>query len=241
MPTKPKIKARDAIKDIRLGMTDSQLMEKYGLSAKGLQSLILKLLEVKAITPTEIEQRSADYHDTTVIQQLDATDIGTDVRSGMTDSELMKKYDLSPEGLQFVLQTLKDTEVVTVQELYATSRSAHDTVLVENMSESPGHYLAIAVDIYELKHPEIKVTLSNLTEKGLAMTGITARIGETKTFVIPAGDFIEADPVLLEARCQSAEEERDTGEWLAQFEITRISEKCLNDLRRLIQSLPFLD
>ena len=83
--------------------------------------------------------------------------------------------------------------------------------------------------------------LSDVTEKGIGITGMAARIGETKTFVIPAGDFIETDPILLEARCQWAEEEKETGEWLAGFEITRISEKCLDDLRRLIQSLPFFD
>ena len=70
---------------------------------------------------------------------------------------------------------------------------------------------------------------------------MAARIGETKTFVIPAGDFTESDPVVFEAECRWAKEEKETGEWLAGLEITRISENCLDDLRRLIQSLPFFD
>ena len=127
MPTKPKIKARDAVRDIRSGMTDSQLMEKYGLSAKGLQSLVLKLLEVKAITPAEIDQRNEAYHDTTVIQQIDGTDMVKDILSGMSDSDLMEKYGLSSEGLGFVFQTLTDTQVITLEEMYDTSSSAHDT------------------------------------------------------------------------------------------------------------------
>jgi uncharacterized protein (DUF433 family) len=241
MTAKPRIKAGDAVRDIRLGMTDSELMEKYGLSAKGLQSLVLKLLEVKAITPAEIKQRSADYHDTTVIQRIDEKDYIEDIRSGMPDSELMKKYGLSSDGLRRVFQTLIEANAITVEELYATSTLACDTVSVENMRELPRHHLAIAVGIYEGKHPEIRGMLSNITEKGIAITGMAARIGETKAFVIPAGDFIEADPVLLEARCQWAEKDKDSGEWLAGFEITRISKKCLNDLRRLIQSLPFFD
>jgi uncharacterized protein (DUF433 family) len=241
MTPKPRIKARDAVRDIRSGMTDSGLMEKYGLSAKGLQSVFLKLLEAKAITQAEMNQRRAIYHDKTVVHQIDARAIVKDIRSGMTDSELMKKYDLSSEGLRFALQTLTDTEVIALEELYGSSSSAHDTVFVENMRELPRHHLAMAVDIYESKHPEIKGLLSDVTEKGIGITGMAARIGETKTFVIPAGDFIETDPILLEARCQWAEEERETGEWLAGFEITRISEKCLDDLRRLIQSLPFFD
>ena len=58
---------------------------------------------------------------------------------------------------------------------------------------------------------EVEETLSDVTEKGIGITGMAARIGETKTFVIPAGDFIETDPILLEARCQWAEEERENG------------------------------
>lgn len=127
-----------------------------------------------------------------------------------------------------------------MEELYGTSLSQHGSVVVENMRELPRGYLAVSVDIYESKHPEIKGLLSNVTEKGIAITGMAARIGATKTFVIPAGDFIEGDPVLLEARCEWAEQDKESGEWIAGFEITRISRKCQDDLRRLIQSLPFI-
>ena len=137
MEPKPRIKARDAVRDIRSGMTDTGLMEKYGLSAKGLQSVFLKLLEAKAITHAEMNQRRAIYHDKTLVQQIDARDIVKDIRSGMTDSELMKKYDLSSEGLRFALQTLTDTEVIALEELYATASSAHDTVFVESCENCP--------------------------------------------------------------------------------------------------------
>jgi uncharacterized protein (DUF433 family) len=241
MPTKPRIKAGDAIRDIRSGMSDSELMEKYELSAEGLQSLVRKLLEVKAITSAEIDQRRAAYHDTTIIQRIDEEQFIEDIRSGMSDAELMKEYALSHDGLRRVFQMLTEANAITVEELYGTSPSAHDSVFVENMSESRGHHLAMSVEICESRRPEIRGMLSNVTEKGIAIIGIEACLGEAKTFVIPAGDFIEADPVLFEARCQWAERERDSGEWLAGFEITRISEKCLGDLQRLIQFLPFLD
>jgi hypothetical protein len=240
MPTKPKIKAGDAVRDIRSGMTDSQLMEKYGLSAKGLQSLMGKLLEVKAVTPAEINHRRAGYHDTTVIQRTDKEEFIEGIRSGMSDSDLMKKYALSSDGLRRAFQTLIEANAISLEEVYGSSPSALDTVFVENMRELPRHYLAMALDIYETKHPEIMGMVSNVTEKGIATTGIAAGIGETKSFVIPVGNFIEADPILLEARCQWSKKERDTGEWLAGFEIITISEKCLHNLRSLIQSLPFL-
>jgi uncharacterized protein (DUF433 family) len=241
MTQKIKIKARDAVRDIRSGMTDSELMEEYGLSAKGLQSLFSKLLETKAITHAEMNQRREIYHDTTIIQQIDAGDIVKDIRAGMTDSELMEKYQLSSEGLRFALQTLTDTKVIALDELYGASPTVHDTVFVENMRELPRHYLAIAVEIYESKHPRIRGMLTNVNEKGVAATGMSARVGESKTLLIPAGDFIEADPILFEAECRWAREEKETGEWAAGFQITKISENCMEDLRRLIQALPFFD
>jgi hypothetical protein len=46
---KPKIGAREAANDIRSGMTDAELMEKYHLTAKGLESLFRKLVEAKLL------------------------------------------------------------------------------------------------------------------------------------------------------------------------------------------------
>lgn len=240
MPIKPRIKARDAVRDIRSGMTDSQLMEKHGISAKGLQSLFAKLIDVKAMSQVEMSQRKALYHDTTVIAHLNEKDIVADIRSGTSDSKLMEKYALSGDGLRRVLQTLIDASALTPEDLYGTSPAVHDSVFLENMRELPRQYLAIAVDIYESKRPELAGTLSDLTEKGLAISGIESKIGETKSFVLPAQDFIAADPILFEAKCRWATRQQDTGDWIAGFEITRVSRKCLEDLRSLIESLPFL-
>ncbi len=241
MPTKPKIKAGDAVRCIRSGMTDSQLMEKFGLSAKGIHSLILKLLQVKAITQEEIDQRRASSHDKTVIGRMSEDDFVKDIQSGMSDSDLMKKYALSADGLQTVIKTLTKAKAVTAEKLYRTSASVHDTVFIENMRELPRHHLAISVDVYELKRPEISGMLIDVTERGVGISGLPATRGQIKRLVIPASDFIEADSITFGAECRWSDKDKETGEPLAGFEITKISEKCLKDLRKLIQSLPFLE
>ncbi len=241
MPTKPKIKAGDAVRCIRSGMTDSQLMEKFGLSAKGIHSLILKLLQVKAITQEEIDQRRASSHDKTVIGRMSEDDFVKDIQSGMSDSDLMKKYALSADGLQTVIKTLTKAKAVTAEKLYRTSASVHDTVFIENMRELPRHHLAISVDVYELKRPEISGMLTDVTERGVGISGLPATRGQIKRLVIPASDFIEADSITFGAECRWSDKDKETGEPLAGFEIIKISEKCLKDLRKLIQSLPFLE
>lgn len=55
---KRKIPAKQAVADIRSGMPDAALMEKYRLSAKGLQTLFSKLLEANLLAQSELDNRA---------------------------------------------------------------------------------------------------------------------------------------------------------------------------------------
>lgn len=50
------INAKQAVADIRRGMSDAELMAKYGLSEIGLQKLFHKLLEAGSVTPDELKR-----------------------------------------------------------------------------------------------------------------------------------------------------------------------------------------
>jgi uncharacterized protein (DUF433 family) len=77
-----KVEAKLVLRDIKAGIADVAIMEKYGLSAIGLKSLFRKLAEMG------------------LIRHLDAREVISDLRSGMSDTELMFKYNLSDKGLQ---------------------------------------------------------------------------------------------------------------------------------------------
>jgi hypothetical protein len=70
MAEKKKIKAKDIINDIRDGMTDSELMNKYSLSIRGLQSIFRKLEAVNAIKPSELYGRFPGLDDTIEVDQF---------------------------------------------------------------------------------------------------------------------------------------------------------------------------
>jgi hypothetical protein len=53
-----KIKARDFVSDMRDGMDDSALMNKYGLTPDGLQSVFEKLIEADLMTVPELYERA---------------------------------------------------------------------------------------------------------------------------------------------------------------------------------------
>ena len=67
MATKRTINANEIVKDIRSRMTDLQLMKKYTLSARGLESVMKKLLEAKLITKAEFNWRPVEYDDTVIL------------------------------------------------------------------------------------------------------------------------------------------------------------------------------
>src|SRR5512139_1978196 len=117
MAIKPKISAKDIVRDIRAHMTDAELMEKYQLSAKGLQSVFEKLLASNSITRSEFEWRPTPYQDTQFISRLIPEEAMADIRSGMNDYELMEKYNLSPNGLRRAFQSLVDVGLTTHEEL----------------------------------------------------------------------------------------------------------------------------
>jgi uncharacterized paraquat-inducible protein A len=54
---KRRITAKEILKDIRAGASDSDLMQKYTLSAQGLQSVFTKLVNSKVVTQAELDDR----------------------------------------------------------------------------------------------------------------------------------------------------------------------------------------
>ncbi|AFM24492.1 hypothetical protein [Desulfomonile tiedjei] len=55
---KRKIRAKDMVHDIREGLSDSQLIEKYGLTSRGLQYIFRKLVQTGLMTDLEFFERS---------------------------------------------------------------------------------------------------------------------------------------------------------------------------------------
>lgn len=71
MTEKKKINAKEIAEDIRTGKTDSDLMNKYGLSQKGLESIFLKLIKAEIMMESELESRvPAGTVDTAELERL---------------------------------------------------------------------------------------------------------------------------------------------------------------------------
>ncbi len=60
------LSAREVLRDIRAGKSDTDLMEKYSLSAKGLDHLFMQLLGAGLISGNELQERVIEEPDSTV-------------------------------------------------------------------------------------------------------------------------------------------------------------------------------
>jgi len=151
--SKKQINIRQAVRDIRAGMDDYQLMDKYRLAARGLQSLFSKLVEIGALQPSELHNRMPGFTETAVIAGhvgeppgksspqgqdeptsgrtpplIRAKDAIRDIREGMHDSELMRKYRLSSSGLQDLFDQLLQRGLIKQYEIDERMASFDSTV-----------------------------------------------------------------------------------------------------------------
>jgi hypothetical protein len=138
---KKKVSAKAAVADIRSGMSDADLMSKYALSSAGLQSLFDKLVSAGFIDLSEILERTPSFLGTVDVSEtfppaeeisaedgrqpfksrgatrVNAQEAARDIRSGMDDFALMRKYQVSNKGLSSLFKKLMDVGLVQQTDL----------------------------------------------------------------------------------------------------------------------------
>ena len=101
----------EVLKFMRLGVDHATLKRKYNLSEEGLKDLYRQLAEAGFLEWTGEEFIVAAK------RRIDTKELVADIRSGVSDVELMEKYKLSSRGLQRVFTKLVDSGSVTSADL----------------------------------------------------------------------------------------------------------------------------
>jgi uncharacterized protein YjbI with pentapeptide repeats len=144
------IKAIDAVKSIREGMSDAALMEKFHICSEGLQSLFKQLEAAGILKRSELEKRSLLSHQSVALDVsrapfpvvnpkkplIDAGEALRCIKEGMDDATLMKKYNLSIRGVQSLLKKLLTRGVIREEELKKRSASFRDSVVVDEEAQT---------------------------------------------------------------------------------------------------------
>lgn len=255
---KREVKAKDVVKDLRLGLSDAELMEKYRLTSRGLLSLFKKLLDADAIKPEEIYGRSSSFDETVSLEipvpkprpkpwipsprrRVKAKDIVSDLRAGMPDSKLTEKYKLSSKALQSLFEKLIEADAISRREVENRSASYDETVAIESLRAIPRNYLAFPIPVYRVDDLGAKGHIHDITELGAQIWGLDVAVDDLVAFLVQADEFADIYPFVFEARCIWVKTEGERGDPMAGFEIIDISRGSLAELRKLIQSLTFSD
>ena len=223
----------EILKFMKLGADHATLKRKYNLSEEGLQDLYRQLAEAGFLEWTGQE------FIVSAKRRIDTKELVADIRSGVTDVELMEKYKLSSRGLQRVFTKLVDSGAVMADDLSGRSISHVDSVTLQKVRGSLRALPILSIGVYERINPQIIGRIRDLSEVGVGVSGLEAQVGELKSLVVVPDEFLEVEPFSFEAKCRWSRM-RDQGKICnAGFEITDISEGNYIQLLELLQLMTF--
>jgi hypothetical protein len=170
-------------------------------------------------------------------RQISGRAIVNDLRSGMGDRELREKHGLSENSLHIIFKKLMTLNAITHAELCQISESYRERSARIRNRKYPRAELTIRVPVYELQTCAMGI-LRDISENGLRVAGIEARVGQAQTFQIPVDMYVESDPLLVVAECKWVEMRRGGKEYVvAGFEIMDLSDSDSQILRNFIGCL----
>ena len=175
-------------------------------------------------------------------RKIEAKNLVIDIRAGFSNLELMEKYSLSSKGLLSAFNKLIESRAVEKDELAGRLLTFDDTVDIDHAREFPRCYPALTLPIYDKEDSEEGYHVVDLTDKGVQVVGIAAKVGDKKSLIIKAGGLNQKiEPCVFNAECRWVKEDHKKGRSIAGFEITDISYKDLQVLHQVINVLAFCD
>ena len=103
----------------------------------------------------------------------------------------------------------------------------------------PRYELDFPVPVY-LCHgsrPIAKGVIRDISSKGAKISGLEAKVGEIKTFIVPTNNFSHVEPFAFQAECRWVDGDGST----AGFQIIKISTRGWGELQKLIRFLTLRD
>jgi PilZ domain len=221
---KRKVPQKEVLEDIRSGMDETAIGRKYNLSPHGVKRLYEKLIVAKLLGP-DLKP---------VSRKVNLLQIVADIRAGMTNVDIMEKYNLSEEMLRQVSKKLLDARM---------NRSADDgpeTTIEERQDflatgEFVRHEVDLDVPIYEAGRPENQGVVRDISEEGVGVAGIEAKVGDLKTLVILGDEFGEFSSLEFQAYCRWSYADAADGTCLTGFAISKISKNDFQQLEKLVR------
>ncbi|MFH1116715.1 MAG: PilZ domain-containing protein [Pseudomonadota bacterium] len=174
-------------------------------------------------------------------REIKATQFVKDIRSGMTTSQLMGKYRLSPRECQNLYGQIEEI-IPDPGALYG--RIPTEDEVQGGLSPKrlyPRHDIPMPLSVLDLKKMDDKGLVLDISAKGLKTQGIDTGPMTVVTLVIMADDLFDTGRIVLDAQCRWSRRQGLHGNRIAGFHIVDISHRNLNDLFRLIAKIEVIN
>jgi hypothetical protein len=203
------VRAAEAVRLIRSGSNDQDLMRAYNISARSVERLCEKLVQAGEIARDELERRMSTPQRSHVVDvvatpaqkhwltkrkvQVSASEFVAFLRGGLSDLELMEKYGISSRGLDRLFELLVRRGHIAQTELDERKRSFQwadiafvrsDGVLPEPIVESETRPLPAGERFREWATSHqvaLAAALGLLGGVALSFAFLVARVGTDRT------------------------------------------------------------
>ncbi len=170
-------------------------------------------------------------------RRISAKSVHEDIRSGLSETELIAKHGLSPKGLQRLFKELVHGKIVTHQYLYKRFPSYRERTdqLKQRRARRVG--LSVRLPVCDVGSTSFGI-VRDISETGLRVAGLKYQVGDVTTFQLPIDVFMNADPLLVIARCQWVSEKGNEKKYfVAGFELVDLSPADRKVLKEFIHLL----
>ena len=237
----------DGAGEVHSGFDDVVFLEEFGSSVGGHDACPDRLsprarseesnsTDVTSLSPevVNIDSSGVSWFERDMSKQfINARDAVNCIQSGMNADQVMKRYQISESNLRNLLKQLVDGGHVSEEECLRWSDLSTDRYDEVRLRLSPSHELSVLTLMHDSACQQIRGRLQKIGEDELAIVGIDAAVGETRTLIIPAKPYLDRDNIWLEARCSQAGEDKHGSPTSTNFQITAISEEHRANLREL--------
>ncbi|MBI5570390.1 MAG: hypothetical protein HY914_10635 [Desulfomonile tiedjei] len=221
------LSVKDLLRDVRSGVTHSGLMKKYKLTRSALERLLNEMTNAGISLFREREARDK--------KRISVSDIIRDVRAGLSETELMRKYELSSRGLQSTFWKLVRSGALTWHELLSAYPDLDSPATPREMRHWVRGYPILSIKVYDEGNPQNRGKVRDLTEKGLGVAGVLAEVGQQKTFVVVPDECTNLKPFRVRVECKWFLPTFESSPCAAGFEITGMDVDGFERLQELVQ------
>jgi len=169
-------------------------------------------------------------------RRISARKVVEDIRSGTTAMELLHKYKLTSNELLRILDKLLHSRLLDQRELDSWSTLNHEITVIRGVRQDTRITIDFPLRVQDCDHPYKQGIVRDLSQNGIGVLGIKAKVGETRNLVVRLNGIADCRSVRFEAKCRwIIQPEAEGQECVAGFEITGIDNAALNELRRVLR------